>query len=258
MTAPPRNFHFKIRCVISLLTIGIASSLPAQDWRTGCEQVVVVVTEGWASSQGRLATFSKGNGEWRAVRGTIPVTVGDRGLGWGLGLHRERTTEPLKREGDKRAPAGVFRLDFGFGVSPFLERAFPYRQVFARDRWVDDPSSRFYNQWVVDDDARFPKDWSSAEVLMRPDGIYDHVIAVGHNRSGIRSGRGSAIFMHSWFGPGKSTIGCTAMEKREVIRLLEWLDAGKEPVLIQVPKKYLEGLELPLGLGPVIHRALIN
>lgn len=258
MTASPRNFTVTIHVLAIVLLMGQIPSLLAQDWRASCEQAIVVITDTWADPDGRLSAFSKEGGQWRAVGGSIPITVGHKGLGWGLGLHAAKTAEPLKREGDKRAPAGVFRLEFGFGVSPFRERAFPYRQVYERDRWVDDPASRFYNQWVVENDARFPKDWSSAEVLRRPDGIYDYVIAVGHNRSRTEPGRGSAIFMHSWFGPGKSTIGCTAMEKREVKNLLMWLDAGKSPVLIQIPREQLGELQLPDGLLPAIRQAFVN
>lgn len=247
------------RCVsaILLLCVTVGSS-KARDWQTECQQAVIVVTDNWSATGGKLFKFQKRTGRWKKRGNAIPVTVGRNGLGWGIGLHRERTSDPQKNEGDKRAPAGIFRLEFGFGAMPFEAKRFPYRQVFERDRWVDDSSSTFYNQWVVEDDSRFPKDWTSAETLKRPDGIYDYAISVAHNRSRIQRERGSAIFIHSWFGPGRATIGCTAMEKTEVRSLLIWLDAALHPVLIQVPVKELPGLNLPTDLSEELRQLIIK
>lgn len=218
-------------------------------------QAIVVLTEGWNASQGTLVALEKANNKWKWFRESTPVTVGHRGLGWGVGLHGEGTHEPLKREGDHRAPAGVFFLEFGFGASPFRERSFPYFRITDADRWVDDPTSRFYNQWIALGDPRFPKDWKSAEIMNRKDGRYDHVIVVSHNRNPTIPGRGSAIFLHSWIAPGKSTIGCTAMETREVKRLLQWLDLDAKPILIQLPKEELGSLPLSESLKLAIQQS---
>ncbi|MDF1823703.1 MAG: L,D-transpeptidase family protein [Verrucomicrobiales bacterium] len=235
----------RLQAAILILLIVSGEQSPAQDWTTHCRQVILVVTDNWASARGTLHTFHHRNGSWKTEGRPTPVMVGRKGLGWGLGLHRERTGKPQKHEGDQRAPAGIFRLEFGFGAEPLPKGSFPYRQVFPRDRWVDDPASSFYNQWVVADDSRFPKDWTSAEKLKRSDGIYDHVIVVAHNRSQIRPGRGSAIFLHRWYGPGHPTIGCTAMGKNRMIGLLKWLNAEEYPILIQIPAFELKTLEMP-------------
>ncbi|MEM6278950.1 MAG: L,D-transpeptidase family protein [Verrucomicrobiota bacterium] len=201
-----------------------------------------------------MATFSRGQSRWKMDRSGIPVTVGQRGLGWGIGLHPGDQEGPQKREGDHRAPAGVYLLEFGFGAAAFREKGFPFRQVFDRDRWVDDPASRFYNQWVVEGDSRFPQDWNSAEIMKREDGLYDYVIVVGHNRNPILPGRGSAIFLHSWRAPGKSTVGCTAMETEEVKRLLQWLKKEANPILIQLPSPYLNSIGISAPLRKAIER----
>ena len=147
--------------------------------------------------------------------------------------------------GDHRAPAGVFWLESGFGTKAVAVANFPCRRTTEADRWVDDAASAHYNQWVSLDDPAIRRDWKSAEVLRRQDGIYDLAIVVGHNRGPVRKGRGSAIFVHAWYGPGRSTIGCTAMEKGQVRSLLEWLDAAKAPVLVQAPRELLPSLGLP-------------
>jgi len=224
----------------------VSSPLLSDDWQSNCQQIVAVVTEDWESARGRLCTLEKSGTQWVAVGTPIPVTVGKKGLGWGLGLHALDRAGPLKREGDKRAPAGLFRLESGFGTKLLVIRKFGYRRTTATDFWVDDPESLHYNRWVDTGSRNLTRDWSSAEVLRRPDNIYDYAIVVGHNRDSIIPGRGSAIFLHAWFGEGIATIGCTAMPMENVRSLLEWLDRAKRPVLAQVPAAELKYLNLPV------------
>ena len=96
-------------------------------------------------------------------------------------------------------------------------------------------------------------DWRSAETLRRPDGIYEAVIVVAHNRGPVAPGRGSAIFMHRWYGPGVATIGCTAMAKGDLMTLLRWLDASRHPVLVQAPRELLPQLRLPDSVAALIN-----
>lgn len=221
-------------------------------WHDKCRQMVIVITPEWRAPVGRMAKFEFTEAGWKSVGNTIPVTVGKNGLGWGLGLHGVRKTAPQKKEGDRRAPAGVFPLEFGFGAKGFSPPKFPYRQAREDDVWVDDPASRYYNQWVRAGTPGIAKDWQSAEVLKRSDGIYDFAVAVGHNRAPAVKGRGSAIFIHSWYGPGISTIGCTAMEKAEVKALLKWLNADLGPVLVQLPRSEWDSVSLPEGIRGAI------
>ena len=218
-----------------------------ENWTATCRQVVSVVTPEWESTRGRLCTLEKTGENWIAVGRAIEVTVGRAGLGWGLGLQSGERYGPVKREGDKRAPAGIFWLESGFGTERLTLRKFDYRRTNKNDRWVDDPVSAYYNRWV--ELGEVEKDWTSAEVLRRPDGIYDYVIVVGHNRDPIVPGRGSAIFLHSWFGESVPTIGCTAMARKNVKNLLKWLDRKKHPVLIQVPDSELDTLGLPFEVA---------
>lgn len=220
-----------------------AEAVPA--WYRNCDQMVVVITEKWGSTEGRLRCLERVEDRWEVAHDWIPVTVGRKGLGLGAGLHPRGLTGPEKQEGDKRAPAGIFRLESGFGALAVAPSAFPYRQTTPDDFWVDDLKSRYYNQWVNITDPRVVRDWKSAEVLRRADGLYDYAIVVGHNREPIVPGLGSAIFIHAWSAPGNSTIGCTAMEKTRVKALLHWLDASKAPVLVQIPRVLIPLLRLP-------------
>lgn len=213
-----------------------------------CLQLVSVVTAAWDSPSGRMWRLERKGDAWRAVGGPVAVTVGQRGLGIGLGLHPDGLVGPLKVEGDKRAPAGVFAIESAFGTKARSGPRFPYRETTAADRWVDDPGSSHYNQWVREDDPGIRKDWESAEILRRPDGIYDLALVIGHNRGPAVRGRGSAIFMHRWSAVGRSTIGCTAMAQRHLEALFGWIEAEKRPLLVQVPRELLPGIALPEDL----------
>lgn len=223
-------------------------------WQQKCGQIIAVVSPNWESPSGEMICLQRGDRGWEVTQGWQPVTLGRAGLGLGSGLHPSSLKGPEKREGDKRAPAGVFPLEFAFGTGKLSPGTFSYRRTTEEDFWVDDARSARYNQWVRLSDPGVVKDWSSAEVLRRKDGIYDYVIAVGHNRLRVVPGLGSAIFMHAWYGPGVPTIGCTAMEKKRVKLLIEWLDSSRHPVLIQAPLELLPSLEIPDEVRVLLQR----
>lgn len=168
-------------------------------------------------------------------------------MGWGRGLHLDMEDgNPIKQEGDGRAPAGIFTLGtaFGYGADFAENPSLSYRQSTASDYFVDDPKSSHYNQWV-----RWPSGgrgenksqgskapWVSAERMRRDDELYEFGVVVAHNMNPPQPGAGSAIFLHVWRGPAKPTAGCTAMEREELVRLLAWLDSSKHPVLLQFPR----------------------
>ena len=234
---------------VGILSILIGSlfsgSLHAAPWQDSSRQLVVVVADDWSSTGGLMTCLERVGENWE-LRGDIArVAIGRAGLGLGIGLHSDIVGVPRKKEGDKRAPAGVFRLESGFGKSPLPTALLPYRVTTASDFWVDDPGSRFYNQWVDLSDRSVRPDWKSAEILRRSDGLYEFAIVVGHNRERIQSGGGSAIFLHAWSRPGNPTIGCTAMAVSRVKALLQWLDPAKEPLLIQATAGLIPQLGLP-------------
>lgn len=238
--------------IVTLLTAAhcFAEPVPANSWRDTSHQIIYVVADDWTSPTGVMAAFEKGANGWRAVLSDIPVTLGRKGLGIGLGLHDPQLAGPLKREGDRKAPAGVFPLEFSFGTRAKVfqgKSLFHYRKTSASHFWVDDSASAFYNQWVDLSDDSIRKDWNSAETLKRADGLYDLVIVVGHNRGKVVPERGSAIFLHSWSGPGRPTIGCTAMDPGHLKALWQWLVPERYPLLVQGPRDLVRSLPLPTG-----------
>jgi D-alanyl-D-alanine dipeptidase len=207
-------------------------------------QLLVVVSPDWSSDHGRLYRLERREHGWRQVGRSVAVKLGRHGLGWGRGLHGYRLDDgPVKREGDGRAPAGVFALPFLFGEGADRFR-YPYRRMSDRSRCVDDRRSRHYNRIV--EEGKVSKDWRSAERMKFASGLYRYGIFVAHNPRNL-PGAGSCIFLHIKKPSGKPTVGCTAMSQRELLTIMRWLDPRKHPLLVQAPKQAI-GRLLPANL----------
>ncbi|MFN0107003.1 MAG: L,D-transpeptidase [Bryobacteraceae bacterium] len=216
----------------------------------GTRQAIVVTAPLWTSTTGGLQRFERDGERWRPVGRPIAVTVGRTGVAWGPGLHAGVSSEPQKREGDGKSPAGVFRLDTAFGYARAAPQGvrYPYRQATERDYFVDDPASGDYNRWVRIENGKANEPaarWGSFERMRRADGMYELGVVVRYNAEPVAPRRGSAIFLHVWEGPGVPTVGCTAMARDNMLELLRWLDPRRQPVLVQAPAAELGRIQLP-------------
>lgn len=210
---------------------GTASALPAD-----ALQCLQVITPSWTSKKGTLQRFERASGAlpWVPVGPAIPVVVGENGLAWGLGLH-PATPGPSKREGDGRAPAGVFMLTAVFGLSRqdagWRPGGLPFIPLEDALVCVDDPKSAHYARIVREGEV--PRDWKSAERMKIS--AYRVGVVVAHNAQG-RAGAGSCIFLHLWAGPNSDTSGCTAMSPASMRLIAGWLRADARPLLVQMPQ----------------------
>jgi D-alanyl-D-alanine dipeptidase len=200
-------------------------------------QALVVTTPSWTDFSGTMTQFERSaNGPWTAVASPIAVTVGKTGLGWGRGLHGQLTPPgcngPTKAEGDGRSPAGVFTLGSVYGDTQGAG-SFPYSLITPSLRCPDDPASHYYNE-IVDENLVTP-DWNSAEVMLRPDGLYHWVVFVNHNSDPRTPGGGSCIFIHVWGGPTTPTVGCTSLDGTALQTVLAWLQP-QQAVQIVLPQ----------------------
>ncbi len=246
--------------LLAIFTSSVATFLKAE-LPIPSRQIIAVISEGWDIPHGKLLRLEAdvSGSNWKLLPPVVPVSLGRSGLAVGLGLHSPDLSGPQnKREGDERSPAGIFRLEGGFGKLPLAPQHFPYRQCQAGDFWVDDPASAFYNEWVDESIPATRRDWRTAETLLLRSSLYDYAVIVGHNRRPARKGAGSAIFLHVWAGPGHGTAGCTAMAKADMRELLLWLDRDRFPVLVQSPRSWLRRLALPQVLESQILAGTAN
>jgi D-alanyl-D-alanine dipeptidase len=206
---------------------------PYRNILSSAQQALVVTTPGWNNVDGTLRRFEKQDGHWQPVGDKISIVVGKSGLGWdGIVEPLSASAQPVKKEGDGRSPAGIFKITELFGFEPSLDSKLPYRPLTEFIECVDDASSSAYNQIVSLKEVPHP-DWNSSE-KMRTIDVYKIGAVVDYNSPKV-PGAGSCIFLHIWKGPGHGTAGCTAMEESNVQEVTSWLDEKKQPIIIQFP-----------------------
>ena len=232
-----KAIRLSLACALLACAQVAAGQTPAPLSRS--RQLLVVTTRGWEMVPGTLRRFERKGvkGAWARVGRDVPVAVGRNGLGWGAGLVGVSGTEgPSKKEGDGKAPAGLFALGPAFGFAPgrAARLRVPYVPLTPSVECVDDTASRRYNL-IVDRLAAGNVDWDSSERMRSVEG-YRWGLVVRHNAAPPVAGRGSCIFLHVWAGPGRGTAGCTAMEESSLTELLRWLDPRKGPLLVQLPE----------------------
>ncbi len=214
--------------------------LQAQEM-TDTKQLLVVTTKNWSTSEGSLQRYEQEDKHWIKVGKSIGIKLGRNGLGWGIGLHKvPKDAKIIKKEGDGKAPAGIFRLKQAFGYAPFKIN-YPYEVYKETDHCVDDVNSMYYNKIV--DSTKIERDYKSHERMKFPKDYYKYGIVVDHNgiTDGEKSkrGAGSCIFIHIKNVP---TAGCTVMNESEIQEVLHWLDPESEPLLVQGTKKDIDSL----------------
>ena len=226
-----------------------ASVQPARDTRawSGAEQLILVVTRDWNTPDGELRRYERvGGATWREVGEPAPVMVGRAGTAWGIGLHPAQSSGPQKREGDGRAPAGVFALGTAFGYAGSAATALPYRGMDDSDYCIDVPVSPLYNRIVDARDVGESAVAGSTEPMRRDlhvngDQRYRLGFVIEHNPD-AQPGAGSCIFAHLWKAPGEPTAGCTAMADGVMEQLLGWLDPRRRPVFVLLPQSEYQRL----------------
>lgn len=205
------------------------------------EQLLLVVAEDMNRSAALLQRFDHTQAGWERVGPAVPVNLGRNGLGWGIGVLplKHADTDPVKHEGDGRAPAGIFALGPVFGVLSALDTTMPYLQATGDLICIDDSLSSAYNRIApIAPELIF----RSFEWMRREDGLYELGVVVQHNAAAV-PGRGSCIFLHLERAPGAGTSGCTSMSAEALAKIVRWLDSTKAPLLVQVPKKSLPALQ---------------
>ena len=208
----------------------LSGSIPAET-----RQLILVLAAGrdMVPATVWLLERGKSSSRWHVAEGPWPANIGKSGVGWG----RDSSGTPNpggyleKKEGDGRSPAGVFRLPAAFGRTKTAPSGLrlPWFSCTDTLRGVDDIQSKYYNQ-IVDEAAVPDKDWNSAEIMRREDGLYDLGLLISHNAERMAGG-GSCNFLHIWKGPGQGTAGCTALALEHVQQIAAWLDPSCEPQL---------------------------
>jgi len=236
MAATPEALHNRQTLQAVMRQVGFSPvttewwHFDAPDWRnfevsnmdprltpTGSAQVLAVAQPRPGSVETVLWALQQTPQGWRTVLGPIAVNIGRAGI----------ADFDKKQEGDGMTPRGVYPLKLVFGYAASVDSRMPYRQATTEDFWIDETSSPRYNQWVQGIPTK-----ESHEKMRRDDHLYRLGVVVGYNTDPVVAGRGSAIFLHIWKGPGQATAGCVAMAENDLERIVAWLDPGQKPQII--------------------------
>ena len=136
----------------------------------------------------------------------IKCAIGKRGIG------------NKKKEGDKITPIGKFKIKTILyrkdRISHFKSKINKL-SIKSDMGWCDDPKSKKYNKLV-----KIPFK-GSAEKLYRKDNTYDIILVLNYNINPIRKGKGSAIFIHVARKNYNNTLGCIAVSKRNLKKIIK-------------------------------------
>jgi L,D-peptidoglycan transpeptidase YkuD (ErfK/YbiS/YcfS/YnhG family) len=176
-------------------------------------RLVLVTTPDMNSSKARVQLFERASAvaPWRPLSAGTPAMVGMNGLAWGFTFLRyKRAGESEKVEGDKRTPAGFFKLGPSFGFAK-VKRANYVTIEPGETVCVEDPASPAYNT-------------ITRRSKLAPDTKADNMADTSLFRNGLfvdypserETRRGSCIFIHIWESPDTATAGCVALPEPRV------------------------------------------
>ena len=122
-----------------------------------------------------------------------------------------------KKEGDFITPKGKYKITKVYYRADRIKKIktnFRLYQIKKNMGWCDDPLSKNYNKLI-----KLPSKFGH-EKLYRKDKLYDLILILNYNFKPIIKNKGSAIFIHIASQNYKSTRGCIALKKSDLILIL--------------------------------------
>lgn len=193
-------------------------------------RLIIVTVPSMTSVKATLHTFERrtpADASWLRSGPPEAAVVGEAGIGWSQDFdYLAKKDEPVKREGDKRTPAGIFRVAGPFG---FEANKLPgYTKLEAgRSFCVDDPASLLYGKIVSQKLAATVK---STEDMSTVPGLKRGILVDYPARRGAKAG--SCIFVHVWDGPDQGTKARIGMPEERVAVLQKWSSKGFTAIAI--------------------------
>ncbi|RDV03555.1 hypothetical protein DXH78_02510 [Undibacter mobilis] len=196
-------------------------------------KLVLVTPDTITSTTATLRRFTRtsAGAAWRADAEPVTATIGRGGTAWSHAFRSYALAgEPVKIDGDKRVPAGIYPIGRSFGFGP--SRLKGYLRIEEGMTCVDDPSSPAYNTIT----SRAQVGWKvGGENMWRvPEYRRGLVIDYPTNRT---AKAGSCIFIHVRKPGAPGTSGCVSLPEPEVERLQQFASGGA--VLAVVPRAAL-------------------
>jgi len=128
-----------------------------------------------------------------------------------------------KKEGDNITPKGIYKIIKIYYRDDRIKKIsskFKLIKITKNMGWCDDPKSKKYNQLI-----KLPNRYSH-EKFFKNDNSYDLIIILNYNINPIIKNKGSAIFIHIAKKNYKSTAGCIALKKNDLLKLIKIIDTN--------------------------------
>jgi L,D-peptidoglycan transpeptidase YkuD (ErfK/YbiS/YcfS/YnhG family) len=220
-----------ILAVLLLPQVALAQSCPAP--LRDARKLVLVTADTLTSSTASLQRFKRAtlNAPWQEDGGPVTALIGYNGLGWAHAFRAyARQGEPTKVDGDKRVPAGFFKIGRSFGFGP--SRRPGYLRIAEGMTCVDDLRSPAYNAITT----RAKVGWQVHGENMWRIKEYRRGLLVDYPTS-RKARAGSCIFIHTRLPGATGTRGCISLPEPQVEALQDFAESGA--VLAVLPRQAL-------------------
>jgi D-alanyl-D-alanine dipeptidase len=210
----------------------LAQSCPAPLGQA--HRLVLVTADNFTTSEASARLYERATPAepWRAVSAAEPALIGRAGMAWSYFFRKfAGAGEPIKVEGDKRVPAGIYQIGRSFGTLP-PNRA-DYLHVTDGVTCVNDIASPAYNTIASRADiggkAHGENMWRAPE--------YRRGLLVNYPTN-AKARAGSCIFIHVRLPKNTGTGGCVALPQARVEALQNFAEKGA--VLAVLPRPALD------------------
>lgn len=215
-----------------LPNLALAQSCPAP--LADARRLVLVTADTMTSTTASAQRFTRSasNAPWMAESAPVSALIGHNGVGWAHAFRSfAQPGEPVKVDGDKRVPAGFYKIGRPFGFGPSHRPR--YMRIAEGMTCVDDPRSPAYNTIT----SRAKVGWQVHGENMWRVPEYRRGLLVDYPTS--RAARaGSCIFIHVRRPDAKGTAGCVALPEPQLEALQDFAEGGA--VLAVLPRQAIE------------------
>ena len=134
-----------------------------------------------------------------------------------------------KKEGDLITPIGQYNIKYILYRKDRIKKIqTKLRKIVIKRNmgWCDDPKSKNYNKLI-----NLPFNYSY-EKLFKKENAYDIILVLNYNMRPIKKNKGSAIFIHIAKKNYKKTLGCIAINKTDLLKLLKKIKINTKAMIV--------------------------
>lgn len=220
--------------IVILLAPGVALAQTCPAPLADARKLVLVTADTMTSTTASVQRFTRASlsASWTSESGPVTALIGHNGVGWAHAFRAfAQPGEPVKVDGDKRVPAGFYKIGrpFGFARSERLH----YLRIAEGMTCIDDSNSPAYN--TITSRARVGWQVHGENMWRVPE--YRRGLLVDYPTD--RAARaGSCIFIHVRLPGATGTSGCVSLPEPQVAALQDFAQGGA--VLAVLPRQALD------------------